>query len=133
MNGTVPVGVPVPDGATVAVKVTDGPRVLGFSDEVSVVVVAAWATTIFLVVELFPLVPSLVAPVLAVTLDVPAALGDPETEHVIVVPAASEATGVAGVQVPNARLLGSPLMLHVALVAAAVPTALLLVQVMLPE
>ena len=44
LNCTVPVGVPVPAGpATVAVNVTDCPKSDGLADEVTVVVVAAFA------------------------------------------------------------------------------------------
>lgn len=43
LNVTVPVGLPLPpDGATVAVKVTDADRMDGSADEVTVVVVASW-------------------------------------------------------------------------------------------
>jgi hypothetical protein len=47
LNVTVPVGVPAPGetAATVAVKVTDWPKVEGFCDELIVVVVEAWLTT----------------------------------------------------------------------------------------
>jgi hypothetical protein len=38
---TVPAGVPLNSGATVAVNITDCPTVEGFSDEISVVVVVA--------------------------------------------------------------------------------------------
>jgi len=47
LNVTVPVGVPLYCGTTVAVKVTDSPTVRGFTDETSVVIVAAWFTTWF--------------------------------------------------------------------------------------
>jgi hypothetical protein len=40
-NVTVPVGVPVPGGVTVAVKVTDWPKTDGLADDVSVVAVVA--------------------------------------------------------------------------------------------
>ena len=44
---TVPVGVPVPGGTgeTVAVKVTDWPKIEGFCDEITVVVLSALLTT----------------------------------------------------------------------------------------
>ena len=45
LNVTVPVGVPLYCGTTVAVKFTDIPTVGGFTDETSVVVVAARLTT----------------------------------------------------------------------------------------
>ena len=45
LNLTAPLGVPLKSGATVAVKVTDCPRVEGFSDEVNVTVVVAGFTT----------------------------------------------------------------------------------------
>ena len=43
---TVPVGVPLPGATalTVAVKVTDSPKTEGLSDEVTLLVVAAWLT-----------------------------------------------------------------------------------------
>jgi hypothetical protein len=44
-NVTVPVGVPLPDGVTVAVNVTTCPTIDGFKDEASIVVVAVFATT----------------------------------------------------------------------------------------
>jgi len=46
MNVTVPVGVPEPEVAvTVAVNVTDCPIADGFTDDFSVVALAAWLTT----------------------------------------------------------------------------------------
>jgi hypothetical protein len=45
LNLTVPLGVPLNSGATVAVKVTDCPKVEGFSDEVNVTVLVAGFTT----------------------------------------------------------------------------------------
>jgi hypothetical protein len=52
---TVPVGVPAPGdtGATVAVKVTDCPKVEGFETDVSVVLELAW----FTVCDTLPLEP----------------------------------------------------------------------------
>jgi hypothetical protein len=48
---TVPVGVPDADaGATVAVKVTAWPTLLGFGDDVSVVVVFAATPTLWVIV-----------------------------------------------------------------------------------
>jgi hypothetical protein len=44
LNVTVPVGVPLNCGTTVAEKVTDSPTVEGFTDETSMVVVVAWFT-----------------------------------------------------------------------------------------
>ena len=41
MKFTVPVGVPAPDEATVAVKLTDCPNTAGLTDAVTTVVVAA--------------------------------------------------------------------------------------------
>src|SRR5262245_34120222 len=59
MNVTVPVGAPEPpEFATVAVKVTGWPTVLGFGADVSVVVVAVFCTTID-AVAVFPLPASL--------------------------------------------------------------------------
>lgn len=43
-NVTLPVGVPVNSGATVAVKVTDSPTVEGFSDDFSVTRLLALST-----------------------------------------------------------------------------------------
>ena len=52
---TVPVGVPDPlVGVTVAVKVTACPTVLGFGDEDSAVVVAAWPTVCVSAGEVLP-------------------------------------------------------------------------------
>ena len=45
MRVTDPVTVPLNCGATVTVKVTDCPKVDGFCDEASAVVVLAWFTT----------------------------------------------------------------------------------------
>jgi hypothetical protein len=47
LNVTVPLGVPLYCGATVAMKVTDSPAVGVFTDETSVVVVLARFTTWF--------------------------------------------------------------------------------------
>jgi hypothetical protein len=44
-NVTVPVGVPLPDGVTVAVNLTACPTIDGFKDETRVVAVAVFATT----------------------------------------------------------------------------------------
>jgi len=51
LNVTVPVGVPLYCGTTVAVKVTDSPTVPGLTDETRVVVLVAWFTTWFSVGE----------------------------------------------------------------------------------
>jgi len=45
LNVTDPVGVPVVEDVTVAVKVTDWPVIDGFGDAVSVMLVAAFVTT----------------------------------------------------------------------------------------
>ena len=45
LNVTVPAGVPLNCGDTVAVKVTDSPTVEGFADEANAVVVLALVTT----------------------------------------------------------------------------------------
>jgi hypothetical protein len=45
LNVTVPVGVPLNSGATVAVKVTESPKVEGFSEEVNVTALVAGFTT----------------------------------------------------------------------------------------
>ena len=92
-------------------------------------------TTAF-VAELFPpvVVPplvSLVAPVVAVTVTEPEAVGVPETAHEMLEPAATVAGGV-GVQVPSVTPGGRPLAEQVAFVALAVAVALL-VQRTVPE
>lgn len=61
---------------------------------------------------------SFVAPVVVVTVDVPVAVGVPETEQVIEAPAATVAGGV-GVQVPMVTPAGRPVVEQVALVALA--------------
>lgn len=76
--------------------------------------------------------PSLVAPVVPFTVEAPVAVGVPETEHVIVAPAASEATGTAGTQPVTVTPAGSPLTAHVALAAASDGEAAA-VQVNVPE
>ena len=70
-----------------------------------------------------PLV-SLMAPVAAVTVELPAAVGVPETGHEMLDPAGTVAGGV-GVQVPTLTPGGSPLTEHVAAAALAVALALL--------
>jgi hypothetical protein len=55
LSVTVPVGVPVVDDLTVAVKVTGCPNVDGFSDETTVVVVFALFTVCFTIAEVFGL------------------------------------------------------------------------------
>ena len=47
LNVTLPVGVPVNSGLTVAVKVTDSPCVDGFADDATVAVLVALLTTCF--------------------------------------------------------------------------------------
>jgi len=54
MKVTVPVGVPVNSGVTVAVKVTDWPRLDGLAEETSLVLVVALPTTCFTVFEVLP-------------------------------------------------------------------------------
>jgi len=83
------------------------------------------ATAMLVRAVLLPGVLSFVAPVDPVTVTVPAAVGVPEIGHVIELPAASDATGVVGLQVPRLTPAGSPETLHVALVAAAPPKAFL--------
>ena len=88
------------------------------------------------VVELLPpvVVPpltSLVAPVVAVKVVEPGAVGVPETAHEMLAPAITVA-GVEGVQVPIVTPGGKPLTEHVADVALAVAEALL-VQTSVPE
>ena len=80
------------------------------------------------VAELFPpvVVPplaSLVAPVVAVSVVLPVAVGVPETVHEMLEPAATVAGGV-GVQVPTVTPGGSPETEHDAFVAEAVAVAL---------
>lgn len=76
-----------------------------------------------------PLV-SLVAPVVAVTVTEPVAVGVPETGHEMLAPIAIVAGGV-GVHVPTVTPGGSPLTLQVAARAAAV-AAPLFVQTTVP-
>lgn len=73
-----------------------------------------------------PVVPpllSLVAPVVAVIVDDPGAVGVPLTEHEMLAPAATEAGGT-GEQTPTVTPAGRPETLHVAFVALAVAVAL---------
>ena len=88
------------------------------------------------VVMLLPPVPvpplaSLVAPVVAVSVVEPGAVGVPDTEHEMLVPAATVA-GVDGVQVPTVTPGGRPLTEQVAAVALAVAVAEL-VHLSVPE
>ena len=88
------------------------------------------------VVELLPpvVVPplvSMVAPVVAVSVVAPGAVGVPLTAHEMLAPAATVA-GVDGVQVPIVTPGGRPLTEQVAAVALAVAVALL-VQTSVPE
>lgn len=63
LNVTVPVGVPPPDeGVTVALKVTDWPKVDGFSDEVRAVFVPVWVVEIAISKTVPPMVPVLPPP-----------------------------------------------------------------------
>jgi hypothetical protein len=84
--------------------------------------------TAFVAVLLPPLVTppfvSLSAPVDAVTVDEPAAVGVPATVHEMLLPAAIVAGGV-GVHVPTVTPGGNPETEHVVLVALAVAVALL--------
>lgn len=79
------------------------------------------------VAELLPPVPvpplvSFVAPVVAVTVTEPDAVGVPETAHEMLEPAATVAGGV-GVQVPTVTPGGKPEMAHDTFVALAVAVA----------
>jgi hypothetical protein len=74
---------------------------------------------------------SLAAPVATVTVDEPAVVGAPETGHVMEALGATVAGG-AGEQIPTVNPTGRPLMLQVALVAAAVAEAPL-VHLIVPE
>ena len=74
---------------------------------------------------------SLVAPVVTVTVDDPAAVGVPETGQEIEAPAATVAGGT-GEHVPSVSPAGKPLTLQVAFVADAVAAALF-VHLMVPE
>jgi hypothetical protein len=67
---------------------------------------------------------SLAAPVLAVTVEEPDAVGVPETAHEMLAPAAT-VTGGVGVHAPTVTPGGKPEIAHVALVALAVAAALL--------
>lgn len=89
-----------------------------------------------LVVVLLPADPvppliSLIAPVVAVTVTAPAAVGVPLTAHEMLAPAATLAGGT-GLQVPTETPAGSPEITQVALVAEAVAVALL-VHLTVPE
>ena len=77
-----------------------------------------------------PLV-SFVAPVEAVTVALPGAVGVPLTAHEMLLPAATVAGGV-GEQVPTVTPAGRPETLHVAAKALAVAVALL-VHLTVPE
>jgi hypothetical protein len=66
-----------------------------------------------------PPLASLTAPVLTVTVTEAVEVGVPVTGQEMLWPAASEATGVVGVQVPSVRPAGSAETAHVAFVAAA--------------
>jgi hypothetical protein len=94
------------------------------------------AVTMAAVVELLPpvVVPplvSLVAPVVAVKVVEPEAVGVPETVHEMLAPAATVA-GVEGVQVPSVTPGGKPLTEQEAAVALAVAVAEL-VHLSVPE
>jgi hypothetical protein len=94
---------------------------------------ASTATGLVAVLLPPPVVPplmSLVAPVEAVTVDEPGAVGIPETAHEMLVPTATVAGGV-GVQTPTVTPGGRPETEHVAFVALAVAVALL-VHLMVP-
>ena len=79
-------------------------------------------TVIAFVAELLALNPSFVAPVVALTVADPAAVGVPETGHEIVPPKVTDAAGLAGVHAPSVSPAGTPA-LQVAVVAATVPGA----------
>jgi len=64
-------------------------------------------TTIDRVAVLLPALLSFVAPVVPVAVELPIAVGVPETGHTIVPPAATVAGGT-GVQVPTVRPAGRP-------------------------
>jgi hypothetical protein len=83
------------------------------------------------VAVLFGRLRSLVAPVVPVTVTVPAAVGVPETVHVIVEPGVTIAAGDVGEQTLD-KPAGSPLMAHVAAVASMYGTAAF-EQVYVPE
>lgn len=74
---------------------------------------------------------SFVAPVVAVTVTDPPAVGVPDTGHEMLAPAATVA-GVVGVQAPTVTPGGSPLIEHVADCADVVAVALF-VQSTVPE
>ena len=80
--------------------------------------------------ELFAPLTSLVAPVVAVAVTAPVAVGVPATVHVMTPPAAKLATGEVGEHV-DVKPAGNPLMAHVALVAA-IAGAAAFVQVYVP-
>ena len=93
--------------------------------------VATALVAVLLPPAVVPPLPSLVAPVVAVTVDEPGAVGVPETPHEMLAPAATVAGGV-GVQTPTVTPGGRPEMEHVAAVALAVAVALL-VHLTVPE
>jgi hypothetical protein len=68
---------------------------------------------------------SLVAPVVTETVVVPGVVGVPVTGHEMELPAASEATGVAGVQGPTVTPGGRPVTTQETLRPAAVAVVLL--------
>jgi hypothetical protein len=82
-------------------------------------VMSAPLTVIVALAVLLAGMPSLVAPVVPFTADAPVAVGVPETEQVMLAPAASEATGTVGTQPVTVTPGGSPETAHVALVAGS--------------
>lgn len=90
---------------------------------ISEAVVAIVAVALLLPVEVLPPLTSFVAPVVAVTVDAPAAVGVPVTGHEILAPAATVAGGV-GVHAPTVTPAGRPAIAHDALIALAVAAAL---------
>jgi hypothetical protein len=93
--------------------------------------VAIAAVALLLPVEVVPPLTSFVAPVVAVSVDEPAAVGVPETGHEMLAPAATVAGG-SGAHVPTVTPGGRPEMAQEALIALAVAAALL-VHLSVPE
>ena len=82
------------------------------------------AVAVLLPPAVVPPLTSLVAPVVAVTADAPAAVGVPVTAQLMLLPTAIVA-GVEGVHAPTVTPEGRPDTAHVALTALAVAVALL--------
>ena len=108
-----------PELVTVKVYGTLVPTALNAVDVVFFASVRAGAATAIVVAAaLLAALPSLVAPVVPVTLEVATVVGVPETVQVIAAPAARLAAGTVG-EHAVVRPAGNPLTAHVAFVAAS--------------